>query len=246
MTATRTRGTRWLVTMMCLWLPATAIGAEGLLHRLMRVLGMSSAPAQMRGADSPASAGQIWIAELAGQASPRALTAAGGYRSPVFDAAGSTVLALSGKRVVRIAADSGKSTEEWNAPGIQRLVGVDGQQPDEVLVVREDRSAPLGMLSLTTHKVTPLPAPDRADKQQVEAVAAAAGQTRIYGSVRLFLQTKSRVAMEGKRVWQDVYVQEGSQAPRSISRCQDVTCDQPSLSPNGKQVVYVRSDTTDD
>ena len=239
------RSARGLAMLVCLSAPAAATGADGLLHRLMRVLGMSSAPAQMRGADSPATAGQIWLADLAGGAT-HALRAGGGYRSPIFDSGGSTVVALAGKQIVRIAVDSGKTTDEWNASGIQKLVGADSQEPDEVLVVRDDRSAPLGILSLTTHKVTPLPPPDRTDKQQVEAVTAAAGQTRIYGNVRLFLQTKSRVAMEGKREWQDVYVQEGRQTPRSISRCQDVTCDQPSLSPDGRQVLYIRSDAIDD
>jgi hypothetical protein len=220
---------------------ATPAHANGILLRVLRVLGMSAGAGQMKGPDTEAGPGQIWIANLADD-TRHAVTPKGGYRWPVFEMGGKTMIALGGSKVVRIALPSGKLDELRDVPGLEKLVGFDPAYPDEVLVVRNNTPAvPLAMLSIKTGKLTPLPL-DRNDKDQNKLLAAARGETRVYESRRLFLQTESRAALEGTREWQNVYVQEGNALPRAVSRCKDVVCHQPSLSPDGAHVVYVQSD----
>ena len=230
-----------LVAVAVLLLAASSARAEGLLERVLRILGMSAAPGQMKGPDSDAGPGRIWIADLK-DGSRRALTSDGGYRWPIFEIGGTTVVALRANKVVRISLQGGKVEQLREARGVEKLVGFDAAKANEVLVVRRSESAPLAMLSLKTGKLTSLPY-DRKSKDQNQLIAYARGETRVYGNARLFLQTEARAAMEGTREWQNVYIQEGQAPPRPVSRCQDVACHQPSLSPNGAWVAYVQSDT---
>jgi hypothetical protein len=213
--------------------------AAGVTEWLLRFLGMSAAPGQMKGPESEAGPGRIWIADRKA-GTRRALSADGGYRWPIFESGGATIVALRASKVVRISLQGGKVEELMEAQGIEKLVGIDSGQSDQVLVVRDNGSAPLATLSLKSGKMTALPL-DRKAREQNQLLVFARGETRVYGKIRLFLQTDTRAAMEGTREWQNVYLQEADTPPQPISRCEEVTCHQPSLSATGELVAYVQS-----
>jgi hypothetical protein len=237
----------WLIAIVAgLLLSGPSAHAAGLLEGLLRFLGVSAAPSQMKGPDGggTAVAGRIWIVDLSDGAR-RPLTQDGGYRWPIFQSDGTAVIALRGNKVVRISLGDGKLVTLQDAPDVEKLVGVNTTQPEEVLVVRNDAAAPLAVLSLKSGRLTTLPY-DRKAKDQRQMLSHLRGETRVYGRFRLFLQTETRPTMEGgTREWQNVYLQDGEAAPRPISRCQDVTCHQPSLSPSSTRVAYVQSDPSD-
>jgi Tol biopolymer transport system component len=53
--------------------------------------------------------------------------------------------------------------------------------------------------------------------------------------------TESAQSIEGTREWTDVYIQQGDGKAKNVSRCDRSNCGQPSLSPDGKTVVYIQS-----
>src|SRR5947207_1474679 len=80
---------------------------ESLRHRLLRVTGIADNPSTLKGPEQGAS-GQVWLVDLVDLVSlrSRALTAEGGYRSPIFMAR-NTVLALKGSDIVRLRLSGG-------------------------------------------------------------------------------------------------------------------------------------------
>ena len=127
---------------------ASSACADSLLDRIMRVLGISATPSQMKG-DSDLSAGQVWIADLE-RGTRTAVTTDSGYRWPVFEPAGGAIIALKGDSLVRIATRNGGVNVLYNIPGVEKLVGFDRDDPDKLLVTLDSQTAPLALLSLET------------------------------------------------------------------------------------------------
>jgi hypothetical protein len=217
---------------------ATTTRAEGLLDRIMRVMGISATPSQMKG-DSDVTAGQVWIADLE-RGSRTALTTESGYCWPVYEPSMEAVVALKGDSLVRIPVRKGEVKVVHKIPGVEKLVGFDREDPDQLLVVLDKDTAPLAVLSLNTGKLTPLPY-DLKSKDDRRMLSHVKGEDRVYGIVRVYVKTLSKQSMEGTLEWGDVYLQQGEATPRDVSNCDGVTCGQPSLSPDGKAVVYIRA-----
>ncbi len=110
---------------------AAAGHAETMVEKLFRVSGLTASPAEMRGPGDELDAGDIWVVSP-GSAAPAALTSGGGYRSPVFSPDGS-VFALKGDTVVRVAPGSVATLQK--VTGALKLVGFDGRNADEVVVL---------------------------------------------------------------------------------------------------------------
>jgi hypothetical protein len=212
--------------------------ADGLFDRILRVMGISATPSQMKG-DGDVIAGEIWIAELK-PGRRRALTTDSGYRWPVFEPGGESVVSLKGESVVRISVKAGELRVLETIPGVEKLVGFDADQRDNLLIVLSDDTAPLAMVSLKTGQLTPLPY-DPKLKDHRRMLSHVKGQERLYAASRVYVKTESKQSLEGTLEWDDVYVQQGDAAPRNVSDCDGVTCSQPSLSPNGMAVVYIRA-----
>src|SRR5262245_24390184 len=87
-------------------LAAGEVRAAGLMNRVLRILGLTAAPGQMRGAGREPAPGRLWIADAAGDAR-RPLTTAAGFRSPLFEPGGRSVIALHGEDVVRVLVGAG-------------------------------------------------------------------------------------------------------------------------------------------
>jgi hypothetical protein len=189
--------------------------------------------------ESDISPGQIWIADIE-RGSRSALTADFDYRWPVYAPGGESIVALRGDSLVKISVKSGKVQVLHSIPGVEKLVGFDRKDPDKLLLVLEKDTAPLSLFSLETGDLTSLPYDPRS-KDHRKMLSHIKGEERVYGTVRVYVKTESKRGMEGGLDWSDVYLQQGEAAPRNISNGEGVNCNQPSLSQDGKAVVYVRA-----
>jgi hypothetical protein len=224
---------------LALAVPANA-ATESLVNRLLRVSGLTAAPGQMRGPGDEVEAGNIWIASL-DQRTARALTSDGGYRSPVFSPADGAIYALRGDTIVRVPAEGGKLAAVRKVSGALKLIGFDGKTPDEAVVLLDNGvGSPLAVVSLRSGAVTHWPynvksADDRRMLAQVR------GQDRVYGDVAVYLKTESKRGLARSVEWTDVYVRRGNAAPQNVSECDGVSCGQPALSSDGRNIAFIKT-----
>jgi len=84
----------------------------------------------------------------------------------VFAPGDDAVLALNGDRLMRIPVMKGTKTEMLHrVPDVEKLVGIDRDHPDRLLVTRSQPSSPLAVLSIGSGRLTMLPY-DAASKDQ--------------------------------------------------------------------------------
>jgi hypothetical protein len=219
---------------------AASAATESLVNRLLRVAGLTAAPGQMRGPGDEADAGNIWIVSLDRRAA-KALTSDGGYRSPIFSPADRAVYALKGHTIVRISADGSKATAVRNVAGALKLIGFDGKNPDEAVVLLDNGvSSPLAIVSLKSDAVIPLPynAKSADDRRMLAQVR---GQDRVYGDTAVYVKTESKRGFSRDVEWTDVYVRRGNSSPQNVSACDGVNCGQPALSPDGRSLAFVKT-----
>jgi len=211
---------------------------EPLLSKLLRIAGLTAAPSQMRGPADNAAVGDIWIANV-DRRPARALTTNGGYRSPIFVNDTPVVLALRGNSVVRLGAQGGSAIPLAGAPKIVKLVGIDATSPDEVIVLLDAPASPLGVLSLQSGKVSPLPYDDSSDEQR-RMLAQIRAQDRTYGETKLYTKTETKSGLSRPIEWTDVFLTRGAGSPQNVSACDGVNCVQPALSPDGRSLAFVK------
>jgi hypothetical protein len=192
----------------------------------------------MRGPADDTAAGNIWVISIDG-GNAKALTADGGYRSPQFSPADGSVVAMKGDTIVRIPADGGRAASTHRVAGITKLVGFDSSSRDDLLVLLDGGASPLGMVSLATGTVTPLPYNAGSDDER-RMLAQIRGQDRVYGSTMLYTKTETKHGLSRDIEWTDVYVRRGNAEPRNITACDGSNCVQPALSPDGRRVAYVK------
>lgn len=228
----------WVVVTAALF-PPPAAAADSFVDKLLRVAGLTAAPAQLRGPGDEVDTGNIWVARL-DRRTADPVTSDGGYRSPVFSPADGSIFALKGETVVRIASAGGTPAAVQWVTGAVKLVGFDGQNLDEIVVLFEIGSSPLGVLSLKTGRVAPLPYDARSADQQ-RMLAQIRGQERVYGTTRVYVKTESKQGLSRALEWTDVYVRVGDSAPQNVSGCDGASCAQPALSPDGRRVAFVKA-----
>ena len=219
--------------------------SETLLTKLLRIAGLSAAPSQMRGPGEELPRGNIWIVEVEGAARARPLTMPGGYRSPIVAPDRTTVLALRSDAIVQLSTSADGRERELvpRVNGIVKLVGIDGANAAEVVVLRDgsDGGSPLATVSLRTGAVTPLPL-DPASEAERRMLAQIRAQERQYGDTVVYTRTESKPGLARPIEWIDVFVRRGTAAPQNVTRCDGLNCTQPSLSPDGRFLVFVQSD----
>jgi hypothetical protein len=223
---------------------ALAIGAvaDTLMDKLLRVAGLTAAPAQLRGPGDEVETGNVWIANLE-RRTASALTSDGGYRSPVFSPVDGSVYALKGDTIVRFAASNGKTAVVQKVTGVLKLVGFEGKNGDEIIVLVDAGTAgsPLGVVSLTSGKMTPLPYNANSEDQR-RMLAQIRAPDRVYGDTRVYTKTESKRGLSRAIEWTDVYLKRGDTEPRNISACDGVSCGQPALSPDGRRLAFLKTD----
>jgi hypothetical protein len=220
---------------------APAAFAQGsFLKTLLKVAGISATPSGQRGPGDELETGDVWMSSIAEQARLR-LTRDGGYRSPVFAPADESVLALRGSTLVSIAVSSGEVNALHELTRPVKLVGFTAERPHEVLALFDDATgAPwIGFVALATGTVTPV-RHDPSAREDSVMLAHVKDWQRVYGDTSVYVKTESRYTTGGAAEWTDVYLKRGTSLV-NVSRCDGVSCGQPSLSHSGRRVVYVKA-----
>lgn len=223
-------------------LAAVSLGAHAdWLDTVTRALGISKTPSAMRGPDDPTLSGDIYLIAVDGSA-PRRLTSEGGYRSPVFAAGDAAILALKGQSLVSVPLDAGTPREFRVPSGLLKLLGVDRQDADRLMLLTESAKGTSGLaeLSLRSGRLTPM-AIDGGDRNQRRMLSHLVGQNRDYEGVSIRVRTESRAGVGGPIQWSDVYVQRGQERAINVSRCDGTDCAQPALSADLKYLVFIRA-----
>ena len=212
---------------------------ESLRHRLLRFSGIADNPSTLKGPEQGAS-GEIWVADLGSQRT-RELTADGEYRSPVFTPGRNTVLALKGTDIVRLRFSGGAPQRIYSIKGISKLVGFNRDDPDQLLVVSDDALArpSVGWLSVKTGQIAPIPY-DSSSSEDRRMLEHLRGWDRVYGDTSVYVRTVTGQSFSGKAEWKDVFLKGGNGKPINVSRCEHADCGQPSLSADGRLVVFVK------
>jgi len=228
-----------LAAALVLSIPGIAT-AETLTEKLLHVAGFTAAPAPARGTVAEAAPGNIWVAAT-DKGPSRALTTDGGYNSPIFSPYG-RLYALRGGALVRLPQEMGAGVAVHNVPGARKLVGFDARNPDDLIVLLDVTGAgsPLGVLSLTSGRVTPLPY-DPASEGERRMVARIRSDERQYGTTGVYTNTERRRGGSRSLRWTDIYIRTGAAPGRNISKCDGASCVQPALSPDGRSVAFIKA-----
>jgi hypothetical protein len=205
----------------------------------LRFSGISANPNTLKAAEDEVVSGQLWVADLA-SGTRRKITAEGGFRSPVYFPNGSDILAIQGGYVVRIS--SGGSLARLFSAVLTKLVGFSFDDPAEVLALTESETGRVSAvrLSLGTGVMTPLPYDPLStrDHQMLEHMQ---GWERSYGDTAVYLKRESKLALSGPVEVFNVFLKTPGHDPQDISGCDVVSCVQPSLSPDGNRVLFIKA-----
>lgn len=219
----------------------TSPKAKSFIDRVLEFLSISYTPGAQKGPDGDDLKGQVWIADLNGN-SIRALSASGGYRSPVFVANGGDVLALRGTDVVRIPATGGDAQKLYSIDGILKLVGAGSSDPNQVLILLRNQSGNhprVALLSIATGAITDLPY-DPVSSEDLQFVEDLEGWSRAVGEKRVFVKRQTREDISGTQEWTDVFLIANNHPPVDASRCDGVNCGQPSISHDGSLLAFIK------
>lgn len=219
-------------------LPAQAESSNtsSLLETVLDFLGISASPSALKGRGEDLDRGDVWVAHLDSRVRIRR-TWDGGYRCPVFVPGDAGIVALKGERLLRIPPWGGEPERLWSIPGVKKIVGFHRRDPDKALTLLEtDKGISVGVLSLKSGELRLVPY-QKGDKTR-RMLAHLEGWNRVYGGTKVYVETESRLGTQ----WTDVYVQRENEPPVNVSWCDGANCGQPSLSPDGKRLVYVKAE----
>jgi hypothetical protein len=177
--------------------------------------------------------GEIWVAASDGSERHR-LTDRVGYTWPVFTPDGEAVLALRGASLVRIEPGTAVPVPFAEDTPLNKLLGA---RPDGS-VVGIVPEGPFGRLATVapSGSVTLLPAP--ATQEEKRLMATLLGESRAYLNDRKLFVDRADFEDRTRRGF-DVYI-ETAKGRLNLSRCETAACGQPSLSPKGDRVAYIR------
>jgi hypothetical protein len=214
---------------------------DGLLNKLLRITGISATPSQQKAPSEEIEAGgEIWISNVKAGTLHR-LGHENGFRTPIFGPNDEAVLAVKGGVLWRVSLQTDDASKMHQVAGLTKLVGIDRQDSDKILVLikRGSTTAP-ALLSLATGAITEISydANSRNDRKLLNHVK---GWERVYGDVMVYPKAQTRETVSGTVEWQDVFLKRDDVAPVNVSRCDGANCGQPSLSGDGTKVVFIRA-----
>jgi len=222
--------------------PAVPTKPESFWDKVLRYAGISHDASNLKAPGDEVISGSIWIANLGASATKKVSTS-GDYRSPIFVPGRNAILVLNGANVVEVDPASQKGVICYATPSISKLVGFSLDNQDSILVLLDrgsGRPAP-GLLSLSSGKINPLPY-DPASSRDLEMIEQPQSRERTYGGTSVYTKRQSKETLYGSAEWTDVYIKEPAKPPVDVSNCEGVNCGQPSLSADGRTVVFIRSD----
>ena len=65
-------------------------------------------------------------------------------------------------------------------------------------------------------------------------------QDRTYGETTVYTKTETKSGLSRPIEWTDVFLTRGAGSPQNVSACDGVNCVQPSLSPDGRSLGFVK------
>jgi hypothetical protein len=225
--------------------PSTApkqAASPSFIDQVLSFLGISDSPGTLKGPGDEVRSGEVWVVNLDSE-TKRVVGQGGHYRSPVFFLGGNEILALRGSDLVRLSLESGESGVLLPAADISKLIAFSSAEPDKILILQPagaGQHSRVGLLSIKTAKVTALtynPA-SNSDLQMVENLE---GWTRTYGAKQVFVRRQAKQTLSGTVEWSDVFLQDDGKEARDVSLCDGANCVQPSLSADGRLLVFVKA-----
>jgi dipeptidyl aminopeptidase/acylaminoacyl peptidase len=213
---------------------------ESFWNKLLRITGISATPGALRGEEETAS-GDVWLAQLDRQPALRRLTQEGGYTSPVFDK-DANVLALKANDLYRLSTSGAPPVKLRAIPKAVKLVGISRDEPDRLLVVVKDAQAlpQAAMFSLRDGALAVLHHDARSTDDRT-LLAHLLGWERVYGDTRVYVVSNEKAGAGDTTIkFRDVWLQRGSSTAINLTNGNGVSSGQPSLSADGRQVVFIR------
>ena len=214
--------------------------AEPFWKKVLRITGVSATPSQQKApGDGLEMGGEVWVAEVKSgslrQCSER------GFRSPVFTPGGKDLLVAKDDAVWRMSVAGGEAKQLFSVKGLVKLVGFDSTNPDAVLaLVETERILQAALISVSTGQITLLPH-DSNSPEDRKALTHLKGWERIYGETKVFVTSATRPGLAGTLEWTEILLKKGRADPVNVSRSEGINCGQPSLSPDGAKVVFIRA-----
>jgi len=215
---------------------------ESFWEKVLRIAGVSSNPTALRGGEKTSS-GDVWIAPAVAKPVLQRLTRDGGFSSPVFDARDQSVFVLKGGDLYRVPLEGGSPARVHSLPAVTKLVGISRDDPDQLLVLAKSAQSGSGvaLMSVKTGALTAVPFNARSNEDQM-MLAHLAGWERVFGDVRLYCEDEEKEAAGGSTIrFTDVYLKRGSDPPINLTNGDGISSCQPSLSTDGKRVVFIRA-----
>lgn len=209
--------------------------------RVVRFFGVSASPSNQKGEEGAALEGDIHIYDVTTRFGSKLKS--GTFRSPIFLPTDKAILALSGDKVVKIDLETGTATELVTVPGIKKLVGVDKEAPEEVLILSDldnDNCPNVGVLALADGVVTNVPY-GRGNEDQ-DLVTHLRNWDREYdgGDTKLEVKSSTKKVNGINVTTTDAFLKRKDMPLVNLSRCPSgVACGQPSISNDRKFVVFV-------
>jgi hypothetical protein len=182
-----------------------------------------------------AEAGQVWIAEVDGTRLIGAARALGPFTNlswPVFGPDGE-VYALEDKGVVRLTGTGKESALQNSSAPWVKLVGVG--RDGSILGIMDD--PPFGKIAILSPKGELTIGTSPASTEERERQAALLQESRTYADGRRLSISYSERGGRGL----DIFIAASDRPTANISDCGDDACGQPSISPDGKWVAWIRS-----
>ncbi len=208
---------------------------ESFLQKLLRVFGISATSAKQKGGND-AKPGEIWVVDLV--KNERLLVKGDddiGYRSPIFMPCDQMILVLKGDQIIKVSLKG--ETQQTYSPiaGVVKIIGYSLDDKDKILVLKAnpDKHLLLGFFSLANNRIAEEIQLDEKNDRDRTIKEYLEGGTRIYSDTTLYVET------DGEK--SDVFLARPDRSPEQITQC-SVQCGQPSLSPEGRYVVYIKAE----
>jgi len=216
-------------------------GQDGLLSKLLRITGISATPSQQKApGEEFETGGEIWISNIKAETLQK-LGRENGFRSPIFGPKDQEVLAVKAGVLWQLSLQNGAASKLHQVAGLTKLVGIDRQDSDKILVLIKRGSTTVpALLSLATGAVTEIPYDPNSPNDR-KLLNHLKDWERVYGDIAVYPRTQTRDSVTGTVEWQDVFLKRDDVAPLNVSRCDGANCGQPSLSADGMKVVFIRA-----
>lgn len=220
---------------------------ESLWKRVAKFLGLTAAP-NPKGDEDQVIEGNIHLYNVeTRQISP---LKQGTFRSPVFLPTDRTILALNGEKIVKFdftlnenELTIGEVTEVRAVPGIKKLIGVEKDAPDQLLIMTDldnDNCPNVGVLSLADGSVVNLQYENNSEDKDI--VTYLRGWEREYDDgtkLVIKLETKRRNGADVKAT--NAFLKLRDRDLLNVSNCAPgVNCGQPSISNDRKFLLFIR------